>query len=69
MTNVEWLQAEVERLTAELAEWEGDPEKWQQRFMAPEVERLTALGDAMCTAARNTDYAMLHEACAKWEAR
>jgi len=34
-----------------------------------EVERLTALGDAMCTAARDTDYAMLHEACAKWEAR
>jgi hypothetical protein len=34
-----------------------------------EVERLTALGDAMCTAARDTDYAMLHEACDKWEGR
>ena len=33
------------------------------------IERLTALGDAMCTAARNTDYAMLHEACSAWEQR
>jgi len=68
-TDEKGLRLTIERLTAELEEWEGDPEKWQQRFMAPEVERLTALGDAMCTAARNTDYAMLHEACAKWEAR
>ena len=34
-----------------------------------EVERLTALGDAMCAGARNTDYAMLHEACSAWEQR
>jgi hypothetical protein len=44
---------------------------WADRALAAEaeVERLTALGDAMCAAALDEDYAMLHEACAKWEGR
>ena len=41
----------------------------REKMLRKEVERLSALGDAMCAGARNTDYAMLHEACSAWEQR